>query len=196
MRQVTADAILCVSDWDPSVPCQLTTLAVSGHEAGAAERAAVFALAGAAGHTSWLDLPAALRQRLVRACRGVPALGMYCLMDDVRAVTAGNDFLRGAIEETAEQFLSPLLGRRDLRVVLGSSSEELQGAVRSNFRIGDARPRFMEASSFPGLCELARLTAVVCRETQDRVDIPEDEDLLDMYDTYTVGSLSSGRQPW
>ncbi|MGX4688809.1 hypothetical protein [Streptomyces sp. JNUCC 63] len=45
----------------------------------------------------------------------------------------------------------------------------------------------MESSSFPGLLELVRLTAVVCRETLTEVDVPKDEDLLDIYDEFTVG---------
>ncbi|MEV7500155.1 hypothetical protein [Streptomyces sp. NPDC093018] len=158
MRQAATDEIICVTDWTPSAPGQLTTLAVSGERAEAAERVAAAALGETAELTSWLELPADARRRLVGACRSVPTLGMHCVRGDVR---------QAAADDTAEQFLSRLPGRAE-----------------------GHRPRFVTDSSYPGLRELVRLTALVCRETYDRTDVPEDEDLLEIYETYSVGSLS------
>ncbi|MER7919835.1 MULTISPECIES: hypothetical protein [unclassified Streptomyces] len=168
MRQAATDEIICVTDWTPSAPGQLTTLAVSGERAEAAERVAAAALGGTAELTSWLELPADARRRLVGACRSVPTLGMHCVRGEERTGTAPDGFRQAAADDTAEQFLSRLPGRA-----------------------ADHRTRFVTDSSFPGLRELARLTALVCRETYDRTDVPEDEDLLEIYETYSVGSLSA-----
>ncbi|MGW3956536.1 hypothetical protein ACWEKM_37835 [Streptomyces sp. NPDC004752] len=169
---------------------------MSGEKADAAERAATSALTETAGLTSWLALPVSVRRQLVRACRSVPTLGMYCVIDDEWSSTTRSDFLQAAVDETAEQFLSFLPGRTACHLLLTEPSEEFHDALRSDFWDEGTRPRFIERSSFPGLRELVRLTAVACRETQDRTDAPEDEDLLEIYDTYTVGALSSGEPPW
>ncbi|AGS67039.1 hypothetical protein B446_34290 [Streptomyces collinus Tu 365] len=46
-----------------------------------------------------------------------------------------------------------------------------------------------EADRLPGLTALTRLTALVCRMPPE-VWLEAEEDLLDFYDTYTVGTLS------
>ncbi|MER6474090.1 hypothetical protein [Streptomyces collinus] len=45
-----------------------------------------------------------------------------------------------------------------------------------------------EADRLPGLTALARLTALVCRMPPE-VWLEAEEDLLDIYDTYTIGAL-------
>ncbi|MFE5402995.1 hypothetical protein ACFQ9Z_16915 [Streptomyces sp. NPDC056580] len=45
-----------------------------------------------------------------------------------------------------------------------------------------------EADRLPGLTSLVRLTALVCR-LPPGVWLKAEEDLLDLYDTYTVGTL-------
>ncbi|MEU6200694.1 hypothetical protein [Streptomyces sp. NPDC047061] len=195
MYRVTAGPILCVIDWDPSRPNQLTTLAVGSDRTDIAERKAATALADAPGLTSWLGLPVTARQSLVRACRPIPTLGMYCVIDDEQAVEGG-DFLRCAVEDTVAQFLHRFRGWSELHIALAQPSEGLEEAVAAPLRAEGTDPRFVQNEVFPGLRRLARLSALVCRETEYRVDIPEDEDLLEIYDTYAVGSLSSAAEPW
>ncbi|MGV9340159.1 hypothetical protein [Streptomyces sp. NPDC003688] len=192
MREVAAVEVLCVFDWNPAVPDQLTTLAVSGETVDAAERAAASTLpeAGTTGPASWLDLPVPLRRQLVRAYRSVPTLGLYCVIDDERPGVTPREFLRAAVADTAEQFAPLRRARTAHGFLVNDPFEELRDALRAApYWDRDARPRFLPRSSFPGLCELVRLTAVFCRETLYRTDIPEDEDLLGIYDTYVVGGL-------
>lgn len=196
MRQVTGEAILCVIDWNPSHPRQLTTLFVDGDSSDAAERAAASALTGTAGLTSWLALPTATRKRLVRTCRSIPALGLDCVIDEEQA-EATSDFLPCAVQDTVEQFLPRFRGWGEVHVALGHPSKEFRDAVQSNLQIAGIEFQFLDGSRFPGLCELARLSALVCRETECKVDTPEGEDLLEIYHTYAVGGLSSGGEwPW
>lgn len=195
MYQVAADATLCVLHWDASHPYQLTSFAVSGDRADTAERVASTALTDASGLTSWLGLPAVARQNLVRACRPIPTLGMYCVIDDEH-VEGREDFLRSAIQDTVEQFLQRFHGRSDIHVILGNPSKDFRDTLEANLQTAGIEPHFTENSLFPGLRDLIRLTALVCRETEYRVDIPEDEDLMEIYDTYQVGSPYPSEGPW
>lgn len=195
MYQVTAKAPLCVIHWDPSHPYQLTSLAVSGDRTDSSERVAASALTGASGLTSWLDLPASARQSLVRACRRIPTLGMYCVIDDEQ-VEGRDEFLRCAIQDTVEQFLQRFHGWNDIHVALGQPSMAFRDTVETELQTAGIKPHFADNSLFPGLRDLIRLTALACRETEYRVDIPEDEDLLEIYDTYQVGSPYPSDEPW
>ncbi|MBW8794282.1 MAG: hypothetical protein JF597_12005 [Streptomyces sp.] len=173
----------------------MTTLALGSETTDAAERVAMAAPAGERGIVSWFDLPAVARQNVVRACRPIPTLGMYCVIDDEH-VEGNEEFLRCAIQDTVEQFLERFHGWSDIHVALGDPSADFRDPLEIGLRTAGIEPHFTEDSLFPGLRALIRLTALVCRETKSRADIPEDEDLLEIYDTYTVGSLSSGEQPW
>ncbi|MET9852463.1 hypothetical protein ABZY57_05855 [Streptomyces sp. NPDC006450] len=55
-----------------------------------------------------------------------------------------------------------------------------------------ARPLAGDAA-VPGLTALVRLTALVCRMPPE-ILLDAEEDLLDVYDTYTVGALDAGPQ--
>lgn len=187
--------ILCVIHWDPSHPYQLTTFAVRGDRSDAAEGLAASALADVSGLTSWLGLTAVTRQNLVRACRSIPTLGMHCAIDDEH-IEGEDNFLRCAVQDMVEQFMQRFEGWGEMHMALESPSTAFRTPVETNLQTAGVTPRFLEYSVFPGLRNLVRLTAMVCRETEYRVDIPESEDLLEIYDTYQVGSPYRSDEPW
>ncbi|MFD8809238.1 hypothetical protein [Streptomyces sp. NPDC059597] len=196
MRHVRADGVICVLDWNPATPAQLTTLAVTGEQADTAERVAASASAGTAGtvgtvgRASWPALPVSVRRRLVRTWRSVPTLGLYCIIDEAPPGAPPSGFLRAAVADTAEQFAPLRHARTAGGLLLTEPSEEVCEALSTapSWEAGTRSP-FPPQTSFPGLRELVRLTALFCRENQYRTDIPDDEDLLGIYDTYTVGGL-------
>ncbi|MEW2132945.1 hypothetical protein [Streptomyces sp. NPDC005435] len=193
MRHLSADDVIWVLDWNPAAPAQLTTLAVSGEHADMAERTAASALAGTAGLTSWLDLPASLRRQLVRACRSVPALGLYCVMDEEPPAVPCSGFLRDAAADTVERFRFRPHSRSAGGLLLADPLDELRDVLSSPLAGMELWPHCTR--NLPGLRELVRLTAVCCRETACTTDLPGDEDLLEIYDTFVVGGLG-GAGSW
>lgn len=56
--------------------------------------------------------------------------------------------------------------------------------------LGERLATFAQEEEWSALRRLTALTAIVCEETET-LELPEDEDLLDIYDQYSVGGLSA-----
>ncbi|MFE2583851.1 hypothetical protein [Streptomyces sp. NPDC059378] len=170
---------------------RLTVVAVAADEVEAAERRARAALAGRAVPADWSALPSAARRRVVRACRVIPAIGMHGIVDDERPRELRGDFLGRALRDAVEQFLEPGLGDARRQVILGPGGAVLGEAVVRDPWFTSGLSHTADSSGFEGLRALTEWTAA-CWSAPDVNDQPEDEDLLDIYDRYSVGGLPSG----
>ncbi len=204
MREVTSDQMLWLLHWNEAGPHpRLTLLAVNGDEAIRAEHAAAVCLA-CFSHTgvpaSWIGATAATRRQVVQGCRTVPTLAMIHLEDEGAGRTAGES-LQLSLMQAAEECPRPDPSRgpdpsrpreRKVVVALGtapaSNLSEAEGVVRAT--LGERLTAFAQREEWSALRTLTALTALVCQETET-LKLPEDEDLLDIYDQYSVGGLSA-----
>ncbi|GII34631.1 hypothetical protein [Planotetraspora mira] len=183
---------LCVLRWDR--PGQMTVLALPGDRIAEGERVAIAALGEDLPDPRWNGLATAERRTVVRACRSVPTLGLYVLFDERDAADEA-DSLHRCLAQAVEEFLQPMLSGAPWEALPSGAARELRDAARSMPWPGSAPARWRPESSLPGLRGLVTLTALACRETLTEVNIPQDEDLLDIYDTYSVGALDPGQWP-
>jgi len=179
-------------DWEPR---KLTAVAVDARRAVEAERKAIGALEREGECSSWVGLSPSDRMRIVRDCRSIPTVGLYFLIDDGDAPEEKNDFARDALADVAEQFLSGLPGSENCAMVLSDSASVLHSQATKNPWTVSSGIRVLDDTSFPGLRELTRLSSLACGETLTEIGGPPDEDLLDIYDTYTVGALGPPDSP-
>ncbi|MFF5444063.1 hypothetical protein [Streptomyces sp. NPDC012888] len=162
--------VVCVLDWHGEPPYGLTAVGVAADRLAAAEALASAALAGLVPPPTWEGADPALRKRVVRACRPIPTEGLWHVSDDRPAVPpdrSHEDCLHQLATEWPHAALPPT-----------PPAHPSPGG-----------PAVPGESALPGLTALARLTALVCRMPPG-VDLAAEEDLLDIYDTYTVGGLT------
>ncbi|MCZ1012186.1 hypothetical protein [Streptomyces lydicus] len=173
---------------------QFTLLAVDGADALRAESAATAAFERTAAPHSWLAASPPVRRRLVQDCRSVPTVALIHLADQNPGHSSAQA-LRLSLAQLAEEGPSGSwsgTGSQQIAITLTTvphgdasmATEAVRAALGQRFA-GVAGP-----DQWPGLHMLTTLTSVACQETA-ALDLADDEDLLTIYDQYTVGELSA-----
>ncbi|MBV9025410.1 MAG: hypothetical protein JO362_16830 [Streptomycetaceae bacterium] len=199
MREVTSDQMLWLLHWNEAGPhSRLTLLAVNGDETMQAENEAAACFARTCVPASWVGATAATRRQVVQSCRTVPTLAVIHLEDDESGRAAGES-LRLSLMQAAEECPRPDPSRprkQEIVVALSTASagdlSEAESVVRAV--LGERLTAFAQQEEWSALRRLTALTAIVCEETET-LELPEDEDLLDIYDQYSVGGLGSTSFP-
>ncbi|UNO40058.1 hypothetical protein [Streptomyces sp. MST-110588] len=198
MTSVTPPPTLWLLHWSRTGPHpRLTLLAVDGADATRAEETAAACFVRTGVPASWLGADAATRREVVRGCRTVPALGMVHLEDDEPGRAAAESLRLSLTQAAGECPRSPrpeVFRAREQGVLVALSTVPaglLPEAERVARSVLDSPPAvFAGPGEWPALRALTALTAVVCQETET-LELPEGEDLLDIYDQYSVGGLGT-----
>ncbi|MEU2359477.1 hypothetical protein ACFU90_07190 [Streptomyces noursei] len=187
MREVTEERMLWLlhSDTSSHHP-QLTLVAIDGADASRAERTARTAFERTPAPRSWLESSPLVRRRLVGACRTVPTIELIHLAD-VEPAHLPEESFRLCLSQIAEEGPG---GRFVVALTTVPQDNRATAAEAARGVLRDRIDGFASPEQWVGLRALAALTNVVCRETAT-VDLPDDEDLLAVYDRYTVGELTS-----
>ncbi|MFE3650415.1 hypothetical protein [Streptomyces sp. NPDC059152] len=173
---------------------QFTMLVVDGADALRAESAAAAAFERTGAPRSWLGASSAVRRRLVGECRTVPTVELIHLADEKPGHASAQSF-QLSLAQIAEE--GPLASRSragSQQVVMALTTvppgvpPTAAEAVRAV--LGRRFAGFAGPTQWPGLRTLTALTNVVCQETAT-LDLADDEDLLSIYDQYSVGALST-----
>ncbi|WKK23414.1 hypothetical protein QZH56_32615 [Streptomyces olivoreticuli] len=165
----------------------LTALAVESGRLGEAEERAAAALAGLAPDAAWLDLDPSVRREVVTRVRAVPHYAVDHTEHDrepARSVSPLADCLRSLATDGP---FAEVAARSHTVYVTGG--HPVGDAASAPFLAGAEAVHPDAEAHFPALARLASLLATAAGPSID-VAVPDEEDLYDAFDRYTLGGLA------
>ncbi|GAA2266307.1 MULTISPECIES: hypothetical protein [Kitasatospora] len=170
----------------PDPAFALTALAVDAERLGEAEERAASALADLAPDSAWLDLAPSVRRETVARVRSVPHHAVdHTEHDRLPACSASP--LRDCLRSLAVDSAFAEVAAHPHTVYLTGGYPI--GALSAAPLVADAQAVHPDAeTSYPGLARLVTLLATAAAPSVDAA-VPDEEDLYDAFDRYTLGGL-------